>query len=1052
MPACAKCGRANPDEAKFCSRCGAPVASDAPVPAAARKVVTVVFADVTGFTALGERLDAESLQQLVGRWFHEAQRVIARHGGTVEKFIGDAVMAVFGVPVVHEDDALRAARAALEMRDSLVDLNVELEQRWGVRLGVRTGLNTGEVVIGRAPGGEMSTVGDAVNVAQRLEASAPPGQVLVGEEAARLLGAAARLDPIEPLELKGKAAPVPAWRLVSVVSEFVAVPDRAETPFVDREVELSRLRRTFDAVATGRTPRLVTVLGAPGIGKSSLVSAFLASLGPDATAVVGRCLPYGDGITYWPLAEIVRELAGVGTETAIAALAAAGAAEDEAELIAARLARVAGFTAGTVPVEEAQWAVRKLLQGLARRQPLVVVIEDIHWAEPTFLDLLEHLATLMAEVPVLLICLARPELLDERPSWAAVGGERATTVALEPLSPREAGELLEQLVRGLDLTTEEGAQLLVAAEGNPFFLQQMVAVRAEVRDDATAVPPTIQAVLTARIDRLPPGERAVIERGSIEGRTFHRGSLAELLPDDVQEDLDANLAQLVRRELIRPGRADFENEEAYRFDHLLIRDATYSLLPKHLRADLHERHAGWLERRSDPDLGEHWELAGYHFEQAFLCRVEVEPAARESYRSLATRGGHHLGAAGRGALARDDLPAAINLLERATALLPGDDTALGDLMPELGMALTEAGRLSEAERILDLAVTRATSGGDGAAEAHAEVARLSVRIQVDTDAGAREVRERFDSLRATFERGSVDLGLGRLWRLRALVHWIEARATDADAAWERAAEHAERAGDERGWSEALSWLASSAYIGPAPVEDGIARCESIRAQLSGHRRAQALVLHPLAGLRAMRGEFTAARRLLAESNAILTELGMTMHTAVSHHEAYVARVSGDAAGAEAVLRTGYERLEEMGEKALLATTAAMLAHVIYEQGRLDDAWAFTQTAEDAAAADDLSAQIIWRTVRARLLARRGEMADAERMSAEAVALAGRTDWLTDHADALLSQAQVFRMAGETKAAAEALESAIALYTRKGNTIGARRARSSLDFQVPVWDI
>jgi class 3 adenylate cyclase/tetratricopeptide (TPR) repeat protein len=1050
MPACARCGRANPDEANFCSRCGAPIPGDAPAPAAARKIVTVVFADVTGFTALGERLDAESLQQLVGRWFTEAQRVIDRHGGTVEKFIGDAVMAVFGVPVVHEDDALRAARAALEMRDTLVDLNEELAQRWGVRLDVRTGVNTGEVVIGRAPGGEMSTVGDAVNVAQRLEASAPPGQVLVGEEAARLLGVAARLDPVKPLELKGKAAPVPAWRLVSVVSEFVAVPDRAETPFVNREVELNRLRRTFDAVATEGTPRLVTVLGAPGIGKSSLVSAFLADVRGDATAVVGRCLPYGDGITYWPVAEIVRELAGAGTESAIAALAAAGAAEDEAELIAARLARVAGFVAGTVSVEEAHWAIRKLLESLALRGPLVVVFEDIHWAEPTCLDLLEHLATLMAEVPVLLICLARPDLLDERPSWAAVGGQRATMVPLEPLLPGEAGELLEQLISSADMTSEEGATLLVAAEGNPFFLQQMVAVRAEARDDATAVPPTIQAVLTARIDRLPPGERAVIERGSIEGRTFHRGSLAELLPEAAQEDLDANLAELVRRQLIRPGRPDFENEEAYRFDHILIRDATYSLLPKHLRADLHERHARWLERRTDP--GEHAELAGYHFEQAFRCRVDVEPAAREIYQSLATSGGRHLETAGRRALARDDLPAAISLLERATVLLSEDDAALDEIMPELGMALRDAGRLSEAERVLDDAVSQAAARDDARAEAHAEVARLFVRLQVDTDAGAREVRERFDSLRAVFERTDDDLGLGRLWRLRALVFWTEARSTNADAAWECAAKHAQRAGDERGWSDALSWLASSAYIGPAQVEIGIARCETIRAQLSGHRRSQALVLHPLAGLRAMRGEFAVARSLLADSNAILTELGVTMHTAVSHHEAFVALISGDAAGAEAVLRTGYERLAGMGEKALLATTAAILAHVIYEQGRPEDAWEFTQVAEDAAAADDLSAQILWRTVRARLLARRGEMADAERMSAEAVGLAGRTDWLTDHADALLSQAKVFRMAGETKAATEALENAIALYRRKGNTVGARRARSSLDFQVPVWDI
>jgi tetratricopeptide (TPR) repeat protein len=309
------------------------------------------------------------------------------------------------------------------------------------------------------------------------------------------------------------------------------------------------------------------------------------------------------------------------------------------------------------------------------------------------------------------------------------------------------------------------------------------------------------------------------------------------------------------------------------------------------------------------------------------------------------------------------------------------------------------------------------------------------------------VGERFDSLLRTFERAGDDLGLGRLWRLRALVYWIEARSADADAAWRRAVEHAQRAGDERGWSDALSWLASSAFHGPAPVDDGIARCESIREQLGGHRREQALVLDHLAGLRAMQGRFAAARRLVAERETILAELGVTMHTAVSHDEAFVNLLAGDAPGAESVLRAGYERLSKMGEKALLASTAAMLAHSIYEQGRLDDAWAFTQVAEEAAASDDLAAQIIWRSVRARLLARRGDISEAKRLSSDAVGLAARTDWLTDHADALLSRAEVLRMAGES--AANTVHEAVALYERKGNTIGARRARSLLAAQTPA---
>jgi ATP/maltotriose-dependent transcriptional regulator MalT len=329
------------------------------------------------------------------------------------------------------------------------------------------------------------------------------------------------------------------------------------------------------------------------------------------------------------------------------------------------------------------------------------------------------------------------------------------------------------------------------------------------------------------------------------------------------------------------------------------------------------------------------------------------------------------------------------------------------------------------------------------------VTLLALRIQVDTEAGAGEVRERFEPLLETLEGAGDDLGLSRLWRLRGLVHWIEARSTSADAAWERAAKHARRAGDARAWSDALSWLASSAYIGPTPVEEAITRCESIRAQLAEHPRPQALAAHPMAGLRAMQGELAAARALLSESNATLADLGVTMHSAVSHHEAYVARVAGDIAGAEAILRRGHERLTEMGEKALLADTAAMLADVVYELGRPEEAWTLTREAETAAAADDLSAQIVWRTVRARLLARRGEIAAAKRVGAEAVDLAARTDWLSDHADALLSQGEVHRMAGEGESAARAIRGAIALYERKGNTIGARRARAALEVAVPA---
>jgi tetratricopeptide (TPR) repeat protein len=463
---------------------------------------------------------------------------------------------------------------------------------------------------------------------------------------------------------------------------------------------------------------------------------------------------------------------------------------------------------------------------------------------------------------------------------------------------------------------------------------------------------------------------------------------------------------------------------------------------------LHERFARSLAARVSGDR-EFGEIIGFHYEQAYRCTLELHPVKGPEHRRLGRAGARHFGAVGRAALGRGDLPAAASLLERAVTLLEDHEPALGWLLPELGAALTQAGRLSEAEEVLGAAVHRASERGERGYEAHAVVCLLFMRLQVDTGPAAVEIRRRFNDLEETFTAEFDELGLDRLWRLRALVHWLEARSADADAAWQLAVEHARRAGDAHGSADALSWLASSAFMGSTPTDQGIARCEAIRESLGGSRREEAFVLQPLAAMQAMRGEFATARELLERSNAMLAELGASMDTAVQYHEAFVAQIAGEPDRAEALLRAGYERLRRMGAKGFLATTAARLAQALYAQDRLDDALLLTVEAEQEADADDRSAQFLWRAIRAGVLARRGRLDEAMRLSADAVALVEQTDWLTDYADVLMARAEVLTASGEQAAADATMQAALELYERKGNIVAADRVRKQSHRRAPA---
>src|SRR5918999_935479 len=548
MRICPACGHENSDRAKFCEECAAPL-DVAPAAREQRKTVTVIFCDVTGSTALGESTDPEALRALLARYFERMNRVVERHGGTVEKFIGDAVMAVFGVPQVHEDDALRACRAAVEMREVLPELGVQ----------ARIGLTTGEVVTGTA---ERLATGDAVNVAARLEQAAAPGEILLGEPTLELVRDAVEAEAVEPLELKGKANPVPAFRLLAVAGDGGR---RHASRFVGRARELAALAEAWEEACSEPSCRLVTVVGDAGVGKTRLVSEFLADL--DATVVRGRCLSYGEGITYWPVVEVVKQLRTLPADPAAAH----------------PLRSLLGQAEEGTSAEEIAWAFRKLLE---QEAPLVCFFEDIHWAEETFLDLVEHVALLSSGSSILLVCLARPELTERRPQWPLA-------LRLEPLPEADAHALLPDT-----LAEELRGRISRAAGGNPLFLTEMVAmVRAS--EGEVAVPPTLHALLHARLDQLEQPERQVLERGAVEGEVFHRGAVRALSTD---RQVTPRLAALVRRELIRPDRTQLPADDAFRFRHLLIRDAAYEALPKATRADLHERFGAARRRRAQGTL------------------------------------------------------------------------------------------------------------------------------------------------------------------------------------------------------------------------------------------------------------------------------------------------------------------------------------------------------------------------------------------------------------------------------------------------------------------
>jgi predicted ATPase len=781
----------------------------------------------------------------------------------------------------------------------------------------------------------------------------------------------------------------------------------------------------YEQARDGRTPRLSTILAAPGVGKSRLAAELATHVDGEATVLVGRCLSYGEGITYWPLVEIVKQ------------------AEERfplGDMLAERprqlIETLTGSGQAGGSTEEAFWAVRKLFEALAREGPLVVVLDDVHWAEATFLDLVEHVLEFAEDTPLLLVALARPEFLDERPLWAS-HREELSLIRLEPLTDEQTGVLIDALAADAPLPEEIRRRIGAASAGNPLFLEQMLAMLSD-NDHAggdVAVPPTIQALLAARIDELAPDERAVAEPAAVVGQEFWREAVVELCPPDTA--VSASLQRLVRKELITRARSTLAEEDAFRFRHILIRDAAYSGIAKSRRAELHERFADWLERT----VPEYEEIVGYHLEQAFTYRGELGTVGAAEA-ALASRAAERLEAAGHRAYARGDVRGAANLLGRAVDLASAAGAPPIGALVELGSALAETGELERAETVLQEAVDRARQAGDRRGELLAKIEYEIARNMHRPNAEAETKLDSVEQTVAAAEELGDDLVLAKAWKLLGERRNAELQCEEWAAALEQALVHALRAGYEREADEDLIFLSSALYFGPAPVDEAILRCEEMLERAS--RRARAGILTSLAGLRSMRGEFDTARALYAEAEEVLEDLGFKVRMA-GRAMIYgdIERLAGNLPAAEAKMRWACEVLEQMGETGRLSTLAGILADVVYRQGRYDEADSLAELSKRVTAQDDIASQMLWRSVRAKIAARRGDFDVAQALAQEAAALADPTDALHLHGDVRMDLAEVLRLADRPEEAAAALKRAIELYEAKGIGVLAKKARALL---------
>jgi class 3 adenylate cyclase/tetratricopeptide (TPR) repeat protein len=871
-----------------------------------RKVATVLFVDLVDSTGLVAASDPEVVRQRVNRYFEQVSRCIESHGGTVEKFAGDAVMAAFGVPVAHEDDAERALRAALEIVASIGELGLQ----------VRVGVESGEVVVEDAD--STFATGEAVNLAARLQQAAQPGQVLLGSGARRLTARAVEVENTGPIEIKGRPEPLWTWRAIRVHDPHRVVA----APFVGREEELALLENSLARAVRDRRVQLVTVFGEPGLGKSRLVSEFVESL-ERVTALSGRTLPYGEGVTYWPLASMIKASAGITDDDpandAFEKLRLCCESEAVADLLAVALG-VLGAASGERTPEELTWATLRWAEQLADVQPLVLVFEDVHWAEEPLLGLIEHLARTLRNAPLLIIAVARPELLDTRPSWS--GGIRsASAIDLAPLDAEESEELADALLCGSTVPPAQRALVLERAEGNPLFLEEIARVLGE--DGLERIPDTVQALIAARIDQLDGDEKRIMQSAALVGRIFWRGALDRLAPD---VDVGCLLDGLLAREFIVPEeRSTISGDRAFRFKHVLIRDVAYSGMSKAQRAEEHQVFAQWVDERAHDEFAE---IRAHHLDSAAQLLAELDGSVPQE---LAGQAAEALDEAGRRALRRGAFVVARRTLLRAAELEPTPDRHY--------LAAHAAWRLSDVPTVRDEAegaLADARAAGLPAVEGRALVLLADLALHADGDVA--RAHDLADEALAILPPDEL-AGLYDAHSLISTIFWWRGEAVGAKRHGEAMLELAHEAGRPELESLALTQLAGVEGVqGHTPESLKLLERATELAETSGSREAKAFALAvrgrraaERAGLEQAAADLRAALEIFAETGAA-GRYGWTLSNLGD-----LQRRQGELGRAEQTLRDAVRRLRTTHEQGYLVEAERQLAEVLVQQGKLAEA-------------------------------------------------------------------------------------------------------------------